>query len=56
MRFTRDRIICCACLGLLWFAQPLKAENWPQWRGAKLDGISHETDLPQQWSKTENVA
>ena len=33
-----------------------RAENWPQWRGAELDGISHETDLPLTWSKTENVA
>jgi len=32
------------------------AENWPQWRGAKLDGISHETGVPETWSKTENVA
>ena len=29
------------------------AENWPQWRGAKLDGISQEKDLPVKWSKTE---
>ena len=33
-----------------------RAENWPQWRGAKLDGISHETDVPRTWSKTDNVA
>lgn len=32
------------------------AENWPQWRGPENDGISHETDLPVKWSKTENVA
>ncbi len=32
------------------------AENWPQWRGANLDGISHEKNLPLKWSKTENVA
>lgn len=32
-----------------------RAENWPQWRGAKLDGISHETDLPTNWSATEGV-
>ncbi|MGE0610611.1 MAG: PQQ-binding-like beta-propeller repeat protein [Pirellulales bacterium] len=31
------------------------AENWPQWRGAKLDGVSQETNLPTTWSKTENV-
>ena len=33
-----------------------RAENWPQWRGEKLDGISHETNLPTTWTKTENVA
>jgi outer membrane protein assembly factor BamB len=32
------------------------AENWPQWRGAKLDGISHEKGLPTKWSKSDNVA
>jgi outer membrane protein assembly factor BamB len=37
-------------------SQPAAAENWSQWRGAKLDGISHETGLPLSWSKTENVA
>ncbi len=31
------------------------ADNWPQWRGAKLDGVSHETGMPTTWSKTENV-
>src|SRR4051794_18429529 len=33
-----------------------QAENWPQWRGPKFDGISNETNLPTTWSKTENVA
>jgi outer membrane protein assembly factor BamB len=32
------------------------AENWPQWRGARLDGISAEKGLPTTWSKTDNVA
>jgi outer membrane protein assembly factor BamB len=32
------------------------AENWPQWRGVRQDGISRETDLPVSWSKTQNVA
>lgn len=31
------------------------AENWPQWRGPRLDGVSQETNVPVQWSKTENV-
>jgi outer membrane protein assembly factor BamB len=30
--------------------------DWPQWRGARLDGVSDETNLPTKWSKTENVA
>ncbi|MCI0360096.1 MAG: PQQ-binding-like beta-propeller repeat protein [Planctomycetaceae bacterium] len=32
-----------------------QAENWPQWRGERLDGISGEKGLPTKWSKTENV-
>src|SRR5262245_47903372 len=32
------------------------AENWPQWRGPMLNGISNEKDLPIKWSLTENVA
>ncbi len=31
------------------------AENWHQWRGANNDGISNETDVPTEWSQTENV-
>lgn len=34
----------------------LSAENWPQWRGPSLNGISAETNLPVKWSKTENIA
>lgn len=30
--------------------------NWPQWRGPAGQGVSAETDLPAQWSATENVA
>jgi outer membrane protein assembly factor BamB len=34
----------------------LNAENWPQWRGPLLNGISGETNLPVKWTTTENVA
>jgi outer membrane protein assembly factor BamB len=37
-------------------AAPVHAENWPDWRGAEHDGVSHETGLPTKWSATENVA
>jgi outer membrane protein assembly factor BamB len=33
----------------------LRAENWPQWRGPSLNGISAEKNLPVRWSQTENV-
>ena len=32
------------------------AENWPQWRGPSLNGVSAETNLPVRWSKTDNIA
>jgi outer membrane protein assembly factor BamB len=32
------------------------AENWPQWRGPQLNGVSGETGLPTKWSATKNVA
>ncbi|HTP34407.1 MAG TPA: PQQ-binding-like beta-propeller repeat protein [Candidatus Acidoferrales bacterium] len=36
-------------------ALPVPAEDWPQWRGPNLNGISGEKDLPLRWSLTENV-
>ena len=33
-----------------------RAENWPQWRGPSLNGISGEKNLPIRWSSTQNVA
>jgi outer membrane protein assembly factor BamB len=29
--------------------------NWPAWRGANGDGITTETELPLNWSRTEKV-
>src|SRR5687768_18079296 len=34
----------------------LAAENWPQWRGPELNGVSKETGLARTWSPTENIA
>lgn len=31
------------------------AENWPQWRGERFDGISAVTAAPTRWSADENV-
>jgi outer membrane protein assembly factor BamB len=35
---------------------PVLAENWPQWRGPSLNGVSTETNLPLHWSAVENIA
>ncbi len=34
----------------------VRADNWPQWRGPSLNGISTETNLPVRWTTTENIA
>ena len=34
----------------------VSAENWPQWRGPQLNGVSAEKALPRTWSPTENIA
>jgi outer membrane protein assembly factor BamB len=34
----------------------LSADNWPQWRGPALNGVSKETGLPVKWTTTENIA
>ena len=31
------------------------ADNWPQWRGPSLNGLSIEKNLPIRWSKNENI-
>jgi outer membrane protein assembly factor BamB len=31
------------------------AENWPQFRGPRGDGTSHESGVPVRWSPTENI-
>ena len=32
------------------------AENWPQWRGPNLNGVSSEKNLPLKWAAEENVS
>ncbi len=40
----------------IWLTSSVRAENWPAFRGPTGQGISTETGLPLQWSKTSNVA
>ena len=34
----------------------LAADNWPQWRGPELNGVSKEVGLVRTWSPTTNIA
>ena len=43
--------LCTVACGSTAWAQ----DNWPQFRGPKSRGISDDKDLPESWSKTENV-
>ena len=38
------------------FFIPVKARDWPQWRGPHLNGTSQETGLPVTWTNSENIA
>lgn len=42
-------------IGALGSAAPVRADNWPQFRGPNAQGRSAEVDLPWKWSATENV-
>jgi outer membrane protein assembly factor BamB len=46
-----------AALALVFaLAASAAADNWPMWRGPRLDGISLEKNLPLKWSETDNIA
>jgi len=36
-------------------ATSVYADNWPQWRGPTLNGVSTEKNLPLRWSVDENI-
>jgi outer membrane protein assembly factor BamB len=35
---------------------PVRAADWPQWRGPSFNGSTDEKNLPDSWSDTENIA
>jgi outer membrane protein assembly factor BamB len=50
-----SRIVLALAIGVS-AVVPIEAENWPQWRGPRLDGNSSETGLPVTWTASENIA
>src|SRR5437868_5038280 len=45
-----------SCYFALGCAALVHADNWPQWRGPTLDGISTETNLASEWSESKNIS
>ena len=50
------KMFAVTCLLMVATATVFAADNWPNWRGPTLNGVSTETGLPTTWSATENVA
>ena len=57
MRMTVNRLFVTVALAAASVAM-LSADNWPQWRGPQLTGVSSEKGLPVKWSTStgENIA
>jgi outer membrane protein assembly factor BamB len=56
--FVRNAVLLAACVAIgtvLHASTAWSADNWPQFRGPGARGVSDETDLPDTWSRTENV-
>ncbi len=51
----RKQVILTLVLIFLSIART-SAQNWPQWRGPFLNGVSTEKNLPVQWTTETNVA
>jgi len=51
---VRKSLLFAVVVASLSFTTTL-ADNWPQWRGPFLNGVSAEKNLPSKWSTEENV-
>ncbi len=50
MRYAVTACIVCVLAAPTW-----AGDDWPQWRGPTLDGVSTCTDLPTEWSESKNI-
>ncbi len=48
--------VAALVIGSVGASDTVFAENWPQWRGPKNNGISNETGVPTKWTKNTGVA
>jgi len=52
----RMKVYLCAIITILTISASVRATDWPQWRGPFFNGSTDETNLPESWGETENVA
>jgi outer membrane protein assembly factor BamB len=45
-----------ACVLIVGTSATLLADNWPQWRGPSLNGVSGESGLPIKWTTTQGIS
>lgn len=55
MRRITSLVLLITALLVIASLNPVSADNWPQWRGPALNGISTEKNLPFKWGPEENV-
>ena len=55
-RPTAYLLLIATSLGISPICRNLSAADWPEFRGPTRDGVSIATDVPIEWSATENVA
>lgn len=48
------RLLLAVSFVVLWIGAA-SAENWPQWRGPLLNGVSNEKNVPLRWGAEENI-
>jgi outer membrane protein assembly factor BamB len=55
MRCRFTLVLVIVALSTIAALNIVSAENWPQWRGPALNGVSGERNLPVKWTTEENI-
>ncbi|MEJ2701656.1 MAG: PQQ-binding-like beta-propeller repeat protein [Sedimentisphaerales bacterium] len=53
---TKEKIVLCAVIVMIAVLSPVRATDWPQWRGPFFNGSTNEKNLPTSWNWSEDVA
>ena len=49
-------VLALNVVAMLATAEPVAAQQWPQWRGPNGLGVSEETGIPTTWSSDDGIA